>query len=249
MPSDDSVQAVILAAGEGTRLRPLTNNKPKAMVRIHDTPLLSYVMDFLLDTTDISDLIVVTGYKGDRIREYYGDAYRDTPIHYRYQHDALGLAHALLQTEDIVTDDQFIVALGDLVFSPTTNLDEFHATRRDTDGALLTEHVPEDEASRYGVLDVDDNDGIIDLVEKPDNPPTTQIISGIYALPRDIYRACHYVDPSDRGEYELTDAIRHLITDKEDDGTDIRAIPMSNDEWRIDVGYPEDQDEAEHRLE
>jgi len=240
----NTYQAVILAAGKGTRLRPLTEDKPKALVEVDGRPLLEHAFDFLLQNASISSFIVVVGYKGEQIQETYGGAYRDTPIVYVGQENQHGLAHALYQTK-LFIDDDFLVMLGDLVFDPSASLDGLLNAWGEADGALLTERVPEEEASRYGIVDVDSEGQITDLIEKPDNPPTNQIITGVYALPEAILPACREIEPSDRGEYELTDAIELLIQEGE---CDIRAVTMEEDEWRIDVGYPEDRNEAETRL-
>lgn len=242
--SNQAKQAVILAAGEGTRLRPLTEDKPKALVEVDGRPLIEHAFDFLLQNAEIQSFIVVTGYKGEQIQQKYEKFYRDTPIVCVHQPEQHGLAHALFQSK-LFIDDDFLVMLGDLVFSPDTSLDGFLDASEEGDGALLTERVPEEEASRYGIVDVDQEGRITELVEKPDDPPTNQIITGVYALPQEILPACREIEPSDRGEYELTDALQLLI---EEEGCDIRAVPMAEDDWRVDVGYPEDRDTAEERL-
>ncbi len=89
------MQAVVLAAGKGTRLQPLTDDKPKVLVKVNGTPLIEDVFDNLIDA-GATDLIVVVGYKAEQIIDQYGDAYRDVPITYAHQREQLGLAHAIL---------------------------------------------------------------------------------------------------------------------------------------------------------
>jgi glucose-1-phosphate thymidylyltransferase len=238
------MKAVVLAAGEGTRLRPLTADRPKVLVDVDGKPLLEYVFDALVDLdagVEIEAFVVVVGYRKERIIERYDDAYRGVPITYAHQREQHGLAHALLTAEPHV-DEDFVLVLGDNVFR--ANLGDVvarQATDR-VDAAFLVEEVPWEEASRYGVCDTDDDGRIERVVEKPDDPPSNLVMTGCYAFSPAIFHACHLVQPSDRGEYELPDAIDLLIRS----GRTVDAVRM--DGWRVDVGYPEDRDEAERRL-
>ena len=235
------MQAVVLAAGEGTRLRPLTEDKPKALVEVDGRPILSHCFDNLIDL-GADELLVVVGYKKERIIDFYGDDYEGVPITYTHQRDPKGLAHALLCVEEHV-DDDFMLMLGDNIFE--ANLEDVVNRQREnrTDAAFLVESVPWDEASRYGVCDTNDYGEIVEVIEKPDDPPTNLVMTGFYTFTPAIFHACHLVQPSDRGEFELSDAVDLLIQS----GRTIDAIRM--DGWRIDVGYPEDRDEAETRLQ
>lgn len=234
------MQAVVLAAGKGTRLEPLTEDMPKALVEVNGTPLIENVFDNLLDI-GVTELIVVVGHLKEQIIERYDDEYRDVPITYAHQREQLGLAHAVLQAEPHIEDD-FVLMLGDNIFR--ANLaDVVNRQREDrADAAFLVEEVPIEEASRYGVLDTNEYGEIVEVVEKPDDPPSNLVMTGFYTFSPAIFHACHLVQPSDRGEYELPDAIDLLIKS----GRTIDAIQM--DGWRVDVGYPEDRDRAEEIL-
>jgi len=235
------MQAVVLAAGKGTRLRPLTDDKPKVLVEVNGTPLIEGVFDNLIDA-GATELIVVVGYKAEQIIDRYGDAYRDIPITYAHQREQLGLAHAILQAEPHI-DGDFMLMLGDNVFRGNLG-DVTNRQQEDrADAAFLVEEVPYEEASRYGVLDTNEYGEIVEVVEKPDDPPSNLVMTGFYTFTPAIFHACHLVQPSDRGEYELPDAIDLLIQS----GRTIDAIRL--DGWRIDVGYPEDRDRAEERLD
>jgi glucose-1-phosphate thymidylyltransferase len=235
------MQAVVLAAGKGTRLRPLTDDKPKVLVEVNGTPLIEDVFDNLIDS-GATELIVVVGYKAEQIIDCYGDEYRDVPITYTHQREQLGLAHAILQAEPHV-DGDFMLMLGDNVFRG--NLGDVASRQQEerADAAFLVEEVPYEEASRYGVLDTNEYGEVVEVVEKPDDPPSNLVMTGFYTFTPAIFHACHLVQPSDRGEYELPDAIDLLIQS----GRTIDAIRL--DGWRIDVGYPEDRDRAEERLD
>ncbi|MFC6717302.1 UTP--glucose-1-phosphate uridylyltransferase AglF [Natrialbaceae archaeon GCM10025810] len=234
------MQAVILAAGKGTRLRPLTEDTPKALVEVDGTPLIEDVFDNLIDI-GVTEFVVVVGYLKEKLIERYGDAYEGVPITYAHQREQKGLAHAILQAEPHV-DSDFVLMLGDNIFRANLG-DVINRQREDrADAAFLVEQVPYEEASRYGVLDTNEYGEIVEVVEKPTDPPSNLVMTGFYTFTPAIFHACHLVQPSDRGEYELPDAIDLLIQS----GRTIDAIRMEG--WRIDVGYPEDREEAEERL-
>ncbi|ELY47218.1 UTP--glucose-1-phosphate uridylyltransferase AglF [Natronorubrum sulfidifaciens] len=235
------MQAVVLAAGKGTRLRPLTEDKPKVLVEVDGKPLIEDVFDNLLEI-GVTELVVVVGYMKEKIIERYGDEYEGVPITYAHQREQLGLAHAILQAEPHI-DDEFVLMLGDNVFRGNLG-DVINRQQEDrADAAFLVEEVPYEEASRYGVLDTNEYGEIVEVVEKPDEPPSNLVMTGFYTFTPAIFHACHLVQPSDRGEYELPDAIDLLIQS----GRTIDAIRM--DGWRIDVGYPEDRETAEARIQ
>jgi len=234
------MKAVVLAAGQGTRLRPLTEDKPKAIVEVDDKPILEDVFDNLIEI-GAEEFVVVVGYRKEKIIERYDDEYRGVPITYAHQREPLGIAHALLQAEPHV-DDDFVLMLGDNVFR--ANLGDVVNRQREqrADAAFLVEEVPYEEASRYGVCDTNDYGEVVEVVEKPNDPPTNLVMTGFYTFSPAIFHACHLVQPSDRDEYEISDAIDLLIKS----GRTIDSVRM--DGWRVDVGYPEDRDRAEHLL-
>ena len=236
------MKAVVLAAGEGTRLRPLTEDTPKAMVEVNGKPLLTHCFEQLLDLgTDVEEFVVVVGYRKQDIIEHYDDEFRDVPITYTHQREQKGLAHALLTAEEHI-DDDFMLMLGDNVFR--ANLGDVVRRQQEhrTDAAFLVEEVPSEEAGRYGVCDTNDYGEIVEVVEKPDDPPSNLVMTGFYTFSPAIFHAAKLVQPSNRGEYELSEAVDLLIRS----GRTIDAIRM--DGWRVDVGYPDDREEAEQRL-
>ncbi len=234
------MQAVVLAAGKGTRLEPLTEDTPKALVEVDGTPIVEDVFDNLIEI-GANELIVVVGHLKEQIIERYDDAYRDVPITYAHQREQAGLAHAILQAEPHI-DDDFMLMLGDNVFRGNLGDVVNRQQEERADAAFLVEEVPWEEASRYGVLDTNEYGEVVEVMEKPDDPPSNLVMTGFYTFTPAIFHACHLVQPSGRGEYELPDAIDLLIQS----GRTIDAIRM--DGWRVDVGYPEDRDRAEERL-
>ncbi|SFR49092.1 MULTISPECIES: UTP--glucose-1-phosphate uridylyltransferase AglF [Halorubrum] len=234
------MKAVILAAGKGTRLKPLTDDQPKALVEVDGRPLLEHVFEQLVEV-GISEFVVVVGYRKSQIIDRYGDSFRGVPITYAHQREQLGLAHALLQAKPYV-DEEFALMLGDNVFDANLGDVIDRQRRGDVDAAFLVEEVPIEEASRYGVCETTEDGEIVEVVEKPDDPPSNLVMTGFYTFSPAIFHACHLVQASDRGEYELPDTIDLLL----ESGRSIDAIPM--DGWRVDVGYPEDRDRAERLL-
>jgi glucose-1-phosphate thymidylyltransferase len=234
------MQAVVLAAGQGTRLRPLTEDKPKGMVEVAGKPILTHCFEQLIEL-GADELHVVVGYKKQAIIEHYDDAFEGVPITYSHQREQQGLAHALLTVEEQI-DDDFMLMLGDNVFR--ANLEDVVNCQAETraDAAFLVEEVPYAEASRYGVCDTNQYGEIVEVVEKPEDPPSNLVMTGFYTFTPEIFHACHLVQPSNRGEYEISDAVDLLIAS----GRTIDAIRM--DGWRTDIGYPEDRDRAEERL-
>jgi glucose-1-phosphate thymidylyltransferase len=235
------MDAVVLAAGEGTRLRPLTEDKPKGMVEVAGEPILTHCFESLVEL-GADRIVVVVGYLKETIIEHYGDEYAGVPITYTHQREQTGLAHALLTAEEHI-DEEFMLMLGDNIFR--ANLEDVVRRHREerTDAAFLVEEVPWEEASRYGVCDTNSYGEIVEVVEKPEDSPSNLVMTGFYTFTPAIFHACHLVQPSDRGEYELSDAVNLLLQS----GRTIDAIGPGG--WRVDVGYPEDRDEAEQRLE
>jgi len=235
------MKAVVLAAGEGTRLRPLTEDKPKGMVEVDGQPILTHCFDQLVEL-GADELVVVVGYLKERIIDHYGDEYEGVPITYTHQRDQNGLAHALLSVKQHIEDD-FMLMLGDNILN--ANLEDVVRRQREdrADAAFLVEEVPWEEASRYGVCDTNKYGEITDVIEKPEEPPSNLVMTGFYTFTPEIFHACHLVQPSNRGEYEISEAIDLLIRS----GRTIDAIELNG--WRIDVGYPEDRDGAEERLQ
>ncbi|QRY24856.1 UTP--glucose-1-phosphate uridylyltransferase AglF [Halobacterium sp. BOL4-2] len=235
------MKAVVLAAGEGTRLRPLTEDKPKGMVEVNGKPILTHCFEQLAEL-GADGLVVVVGYRKQDIIDHYGDEFDGIPITYAHQREQKGLAHALLKVEEYINDD-FMLMLGDNIFQ--ANLEDVVRRQQEdrADAAFLVEEVDWDDVSRYGVCDTNKYGEVTDVVEKPEDPPSNLVMTGFYTFSPAIFHACHLVQPSNRGEYEISEAIDLLIQS----GRTIDAIGLEG--WRVDVGYPEDRDEAEARLQ
>ncbi|MFW6437292.1 MAG: bifunctional sugar-1-phosphate nucleotidylyltransferase/acetyltransferase [Halococcoides sp.] len=213
------MQAVLLAAGEGTRMGPLTDNTPKPMLPVADRPLVGHVATAAV-AAGIEELIVVVGDESDAVRSYFGDQYRGVPVTYAVQPEQLGTADALEAAVECL-DGPFAVFNGDVLFDPA-------GVERLLAGgpAIAIYRVPD--PSNYGVVTVDDGQ-VTDIVEKPADPPSPWINAGAYVFPE---RARDWLDVSRsaRGEYELTAVVAELIA-----AESVRAVALEN--W-LDVGRP-----------
>lgn len=235
------MDGVILAAGEGTRMRPLTTDRPKALVRVAGQPLLSHAFDALL-SVGADRLVVVVGYRGSDIVDRYGDSYHATPIEYVEQAQQRGTAHALEQALPLV-EAPFAVLHGDNVCR--ANIDTVVQRHRETGAAatLLVESVPREEARTTGVVETDDDGRVTGLVEKPDEPPSTLVNRGFYAFGEAIGPALDHIDPSARGEYEITDAIDDLLGR----GRRVETVELAG--WCHNVNEPADRERVAEKLE
>ena len=233
------MQGVVPAAGEGTRMRPLTAEKPKGLVEVAGKPLLTHVFETLVEL-DVGELVVITGYMGGQIREYYGDEFDGVPVTYERQETRDGLAHAMMQAEPHI-DGDFLWLHGDNILRGNT--DALVTRHQKTDAAVttLTEDVSEDLAGKGAVLQFEDGE-LTGVVEKPDEPPSTTVPRGFYAFSPLIFPACRLVTPDETGEYELTSAINLLLTA----GHRLETAPIEG--WCFNVNTPEEVEQIARRL-
>ncbi len=225
------MRAVVPAAGEGTRLRPLTIDRPKGLVEVAGKPLLSHALETLVGL-GVSRVVVVIGYRGADIRARYGNSFEGIPLTYARQDERLGLAHALLQAEPHV-DGDFLCLNGDNVCRADLGavVDRHRATG--ADATSLVDDVSRERATEGGVFEFD-GDEVAGLVEKPDDPPSTLVPRGFYAFSERIFDACRLVTPADTGEYELTDAVDLLVSA----GRRVETVPLEG--WCRNVNTPTD---------
>ena len=200
----DLSSAVILAAGEGVRLRPLTANRPKPMLPAGTRPILEYVLDALIDT-GVTDIHLVVGYQANRVRSHFGPTYRDVAITYHTQTNRLGSGHALLQARD-GPDSSFLLVNGDqiidsrIVEAVSTAHNQTEATMAIVEGA---------EAIDYGAVRLN-GDYITELTEQPKSGDFRLFNAGVYAFSQQIFETLSTLSV-DRGELPLTAAIQQLL--------------------------------------
>lgn len=220
------MQAVVLAAGEGTRMRPLTARRPKPMLPVADQPLVAHVVDAAIDA-GIAEVVIVVGYEAAAIREYFGSTYRETPISYAVQEEQAGTADAVAAAREYLAGD-FLVLNGDNLYDSAAI-----ATLRDRAPAVCAMEVAN--PTNYGVLETagsqesDEGATVTDIVEKPADPPSNLANAGAYAFPESA-REWLDVPESERGEREITDVLARVI-----DAESVSVVTC--DQW-LDVGRP-----------
>ncbi len=216
------MKAVVLAAGEGTRLRPFTETMPKVMLPVANKPMVEYVVDALAQS-GVEEIILVVGYKREALQEHFKD-YTKVPLSFVTQEKQLGTAHALLQAKDFVSDS-FIVLAGDNIIdqkSISTLLSE------KTPYAVLIKEHPE--PSKYGVVSLKEKK-LKDLVEKPEDPQARFISTGIYKFPNSVFSVIESL--AQEGTYSLAAVIQQLLMQE----TAVQAIQAHM--WK-DIIYPWD---------
>ena len=220
--------AVVLAAGEGTRLRPLTENRPKPMLSAGNRPILEHVLDALVEA-GIEQLVVVVGYRRTRVQEHFGPDYRGVPIEYAIQEKQLGSGHALLQARD-ATADPMVVVNGDCVIE-SGPVEEVIERFEAGDGSPVMAVLERDDAHEYGGVRLDDGE-ITTLVEKPAPGEFRLINAGIYAFEASVFDAIEGTHRN-AGELVLTDTIGKLM-----DGGRVNGV-KTDGIW-VDATYPWD---------
>jgi len=213
------MQAVVLAAGEGTRMRPLTENTPKPMLPVADRPLVAHTADTAIEA-GAEELIFVVGYEADAVREFFGDSYNGVPVEFAVQEEQLGTADAVESASEYL-DGPFAVLNGDNLYDEASLSDLFDAAP-----SIAAYSVPD--PSNYGVLSTD-GDRVTAIIEKPADPPTELANAGAYVFPAEA-REWLDVEMSERGEREITDVVTRVI-----DAYDVTAVEV--DRW-LDVGRP-----------
>jgi len=223
---DNNICAVILCAGKGSRLAPVTNEIPKSLIEVKSIPLIEYKLESLVGL--VNRVIIVIGYLGDKIKEKYGNKFKDLNLIYVKQKELLGTGHAILSTKNYLTKDsinnnyqnnskfsKFIVLNGDDIYSKEDieNLLQY-------DLAILSLEVQNPQ--KFGVLTIDENNHLIEINEKPQNPKSNLINIGCYVLDTSIFD--YELKLSLRGEYEIVDYLNYLISIKKQ----IKVIKVKN---------------------
>jgi glucose-1-phosphate thymidylyltransferase len=230
------MKALVLAGGKGTRLRPITFTRAKQLVPVANKPILFYAIEAIRDA-GISDIGVIVGDTADEVRAALGDGSKwGVAVTYIPQEAPLGLAHAVKIAEEYMAGDSFVMYLGDNLIANGISrfVDEFRAGT--ADAQILLAHVPN--ASSFGVAELGSDGRIVRLVEKPKAPPSDLALVGVYLFNSRVFEAVNAIEPSARGELEITDAIQWLV----DSGAAVH--PHIVEGWWKDTGKLDDMLEA-----
>jgi NDP-sugar pyrophosphorylase family protein len=222
------MQCVILAAGKGTRLRPLTNDKPKPLVTVHDKPLIDYIVESLPSAID--ELIIVIGYLGDQIKAHCGDEFKGRKVTYLTQEKPEGTAKALWLCKDLIKG-RFMFVTGDDIHGQNDIARAMSYTR-----SLLVASVENPE--KFGIV-VRNPDGTLGMmIEKPTHAPSNCASTGAMVLDENIFKFPPETPVND--EYYLTEVIERYAKEY--------PIAIVEQNLWIPIGYPEDIATAEKRL-
>lgn len=223
------MQAVILAAGEGKRMRPLTLDRPKPLVLVAGRPIVEHIIDALPEEVD--QVILVVGYKADMIKRHFGDSFNGRRIRYVHQWMPVGTAHALGMAEPLLAEGRFMLL----------NADDLHGTDALSESLtyplalVATTHA---DPSRFGVLELNEDGTLASIIEKPEMPSSNLISTGAMVLDTRIfsYEAARH----ENGEYFMTHPLNLFAKE--------HPIQVVEQEFWIPIGYPEDIATAEERL-
>jgi len=225
-------KAVVLCGGEGTRLRPFSFSTPKHLMPVANCPVIAWIFDTLAEA-GIEDVAVVVSPLNERIfrNELGNKTEQGMHLHFVVQEEPKGLAHAVACAREFAADDPFLLYLGDNLFEigVTEMIRDFESGTQAATIALID--VPDPQ--RFGVARLD-GETVLQLIEKPAEPPSHWAVAGAYVFSPQIFEAIGQIKPSKRGELEITDAIQVLIEEK----GGVRAHFVRG--WWKDVGLPQD---------
>jgi glucose-1-phosphate thymidylyltransferase len=227
------LKGLILSGGKGTRLRPITHTSAKQLVPVANKPVLFYGIEAMA-AAGIRDVgIIIAPETGGEIRAAAGDGSQfGVKLTYVVQDEPLGLAHAVLTAEPFLGDSPFVMYLGDNLLQG--GIEDLVAAFRASQPDALILLTPVSDPEHYGVAELSDGGAVKRLVEKPPEPQTNLALVGVYMFTPAVHRAARAIEPSGRGELEITDALQYLV----DDG--LRVEPHVVKGWWKDTGRLED---------
>ncbi len=227
------MKAVVLAAGEGVRLQPVTATRPKHLIKIAGKPILQYSLE-ALKSVGVDEIIIVTHYMGTAIRQFFGNGQKfGLTLKYIEQPSILGTGNATSIIEPQVKEN-FLLVYGDLLFS-SKSVQRVLTTFSNSEGNAAMAVVPVKKPSNYGIVALEKDSIVKEIVEKPapKDAPSNLANAGIYAFTTEVFALLHSIKPTVRGELELTDAISLYSKHKKR----VLAVKLNKDEW-LDIGQP-----------
>ena len=251
------MKGLILSGGAGTRLRPITHTSAKQLVPVANKPILFYGIEDMA-AAGITEIGIIVGATAPEIEMAVGDGSDfGVSITYLTQDEPLGLAHCVLIAQEFLGDDDFVMYLGDNMLqqgldgfidrwrtmhadSRPPSLDVSNRSNSGPAAQILLTPVPD--PHRFGVAELDAAGHVVRLVEKPEDPPSDLALVGVYLFSSAIHEAVAAIEPSDRGELEITDAIQWLID---------HDVPVHHDlldGWWLDTGKKDPLLESNRRV-
>jgi len=231
------MKGLVTAGGHGTRLRPITYTQNKHLIPIANKTMLQYAIDYLKDA-EIYEIGIIINSNDTSINDVFGNGKGfGVEITYIEQNQPLGLAHVVKISQDFIGDDDFIFYLGDniLVGGVKSFINDFKRMKSNCHLVLSQVSDP----NRFGVAEVI-NDRIVSIQEKPKTPKSDLAVTGIYLYDSNIFEAVNSINPSKRGELEISDAHQFLI----ENSYDVSYSEITG--WWKDTGQPSDLLDANH---
>jgi UDP-N-acetylglucosamine diphosphorylase/glucosamine-1-phosphate N-acetyltransferase len=233
------LKAAILAAGEGTRLQPVTATRPKHMIKVGGKPILEHCLN-ALKTSGITETVIVVHYMADAIKTYFDDGKKlGLKIEYAEQKDYLGTGNAVSVVEPYMHDD-FLLVNGDLLFDAEVVKAVINLHQKEKPATTIAV-VPVEKPENFGIVEITDENKVKQITEKPthENSPTNLANAGIYAFTTEIFTKLKQTSPSSRGEWEIPDALSLFIKENKT----VAAAKIAKEQW-LDIGRPWDLLEA-----
>ena len=233
------MKGIILAAGKGTRLYPITKPVCKPLLPVYDKPMIYYPLAALLQAGITDILIIVPPANTAVFRSLLGDGSRlGVHIEYKEQLVQRGIADAFMIGEDFIGRDSVCLVLGDNIFYGERLTDCLMKARAETSGAVVFGYYVDDPRS-FGVVEFDDNGRVLSIEEKPREPKSNYIVPGLYFYDNRVVEIAKEVKPSARGELEITSVNNAYL-----DMGELRAVTLDSDFTWFETGTADSLTEA-----